>query len=75
MIVKTITVPNRDKQGWLHGTKNILVQWVCPTCDKEMGTPKLERFHEDGEWYSVHVWSNQCGHTAKYKELKVVSEV
>ncbi|MGN7197789.1 hypothetical protein ACTHS9_27625 [Bacillus mycoides] len=41
MTVKTITVPNRDLQGWLYGTKNVTVEWSCPTCGKEMGNPKL----------------------------------
>ncbi|WP_179194271.1 hypothetical protein [Bacillus thuringiensis] len=25
--LKTITVPNRDLQGWLHGTKSVTVEW------------------------------------------------
>ena len=70
--MKKITVTNRDKSGWLHGTKNIVVKWDCPICGELMGEPKLKRFHEDGEWYSVHTWINECGHVAKYKELKEV---
>lgn len=73
MSVKTITIPNRDSQGWLHGTKEITVEWKCPTCDKEMGQPTLKNFCEDGEFYAVHTWENDCGHVAKYSSLKETS--
>lgn len=66
-----ITVPNRDSEGWLHDTKTVKVIWKCPTCSKEMGKPKLQLFCEDGEFYSVHTWSNDCGHIAKYKDLLI----
>lgn len=68
--MKTIVIPNRDLFGWLHGTKTVKVEWECPTCGQGMGEPKLESFCEDGEFYSVHVWDNPCGHLAKYKDLK-----
>ncbi|WP_026592866.1 hypothetical protein [Bacillus sp. UNC437CL72CviS29] len=72
MTVKTITVPNRDLQGWLYGTKNVTVEWSCPTCGKEMGKPNLENFCEDETWYVVHKWDNECGHIAKYTDLKEI---
>ena len=37
-----------------------------------MGKPKLENFCEDGVWYVVHKWDNDCGHIAKYTDLKEV---
>lgn len=70
--VRAITVPNRDSAGWLHGTKNIKVLWVCPSCKESMGEPRLQNFCEDGEFYNVHVWENECGHVAKYAELTLV---
>ncbi|MDH6674357.1 hypothetical protein M2277_005049 [Paenibacillus sp. LBL] len=68
---KLVTVPNRDKEGWLHGTKSILVKWNCPVCGEEMGTPEVKQFCEDGEFYSVDTWTNKCGHIAKYSDLEV----
>ncbi|OMF76794.1 hypothetical protein BK142_14850 [Paenibacillus glucanolyticus] len=70
--VRAITVPNRDSAGWLHGTKDVLASWVCPTCRKPMGEPQLQNFCEDGEFYYVHVWDNKCGHIAKYTDLILV---
>lgn len=70
--VRSVIVTDRDSVGWLRGTKQVTVEWTCPTCSKEMGKPKLNNFCEDGEWYAVHVWSNPCGHSAKYKDLKEV---
>ncbi|ETE97337.1 TPA: hypothetical protein ROY11_004493 [Bacillus cereus] len=72
MTVKTITVPDSDSYGRLHGTKNVTVEWNCPTCGKEMGNPKLENFCNDGVWYVVHKWDNKCGHIARYTDLKEV---
>lgn len=72
MLVKTIIVPNRDKQGWLHGTKNITVDWSCPSCKSEMGIPNITQFCEDGEFFSVHTWHNACGHVVKYTDLKEI---
>ncbi|MDX8367710.1 hypothetical protein [Cytobacillus sp. IB215665] len=72
-MIKTITVPNRDSQGWLHGTKNMKVEWTCPTCGQEMGQPTAKQFCEDGEFYNVNVWENDCGHVAKYTDLKVIN--
>ena len=70
--VKKIIIPNRDKQGWLHGTKEVVAVWECPVCKQEMGEPKWMRFCEDGEFYTVNVWTNQCGHIAKYSQLQLV---
>lgn len=70
---KVITIPNRDKDGWLHGTIQVIADWKCPVCGNPMGEPKLQQFCEDGEFYSVHTWSNDCGHVCKYTDLKIVS--
>lgn len=67
--VKVITVPNRDSAGWLHGTKNVEALWECPSCKKPMGEPRLQDFCEDGEFYNVHVWKNECGHITSYNEM------
>lgn len=72
MKTKIVTVPKRDKEGWLHGTKDVLVEWSCPQCGAEMGEPRPQTFCEDGEFFSVHVWENDCGHIARYRNLKVI---
>ncbi|WP_426981340.1 hypothetical protein [Bacillus pseudomycoides] len=72
MTVKTIVIPNRDLQGWLHGTKTITVEWNCPICGREMVEPQMKSFCEDGEWYAVHTWENKCGHIPLYEDLKEV---
>lgn len=69
-----IVVPDRDNAGWLYGTKVVHVEWFCPICNGPMGSPELQSFCEDGEFYSVHVWDNPCGHVAKYVDLKQVQE-
>ena len=70
MNVKVVTVPNRNEQGYLIGTKNILVNWTCPECGERMGDPEPTNYCEDGSYYVVDTWNNLCGHTAKYKDLK-----
>ncbi|PTM58351.1 hypothetical protein [Desmospora activa] len=70
METRIVTITNRD---WFRGTKVVEVEWKCPTCGEPMGEPKLRRFCEDGEWYDVHVWDNECGHIAKYRHLKIVN--
>lgn len=72
MDVKTITVPNRDEQGWLQGTKTVTVEWKCPICGEKMKDPSVHKFSEDGEWHAIHVWDNDCGHIAKYTDLKEI---
>lgn len=67
-----VTIPNRDNQGYLLGAKSVLVEWKCPTCGEIMGDPVVKQFCEDGEFYSVHTWENDCGHVAKYNDLKEV---
>lgn len=74
MDYRRIIIPNR-REGWLYGVKSVVVEWKCPECGQDMGEPTLKQFCEDGEFYSVHVWNNACGHVAKYKDLKVQREV
>jgi hypothetical protein len=75
MIIRQVTIPNRDEMGWIHGTKKVIVIWECPTCGKKMGEPHNHHFAEDGEWYDVDIWQNDCGHTTKYKDLKIIEKL
>lgn len=70
-----VTVVDRDLQRDLWGNGYQAIDQVlttveiadtCPCCGGKRGKPHLERFCEDGEWYSVSVWSNPCGHVDKY---------
>lgn len=71
-LYRVVTIPQRDRDGWLLGTKTVKADWHCPTCGREMGTPRWWSFCEDGEWYSIHVWENKCGHTTKYNSLTII---
>ena len=66
---RTITLPNRDNEGWLYGTRDVTVDWECPVCGQEMGEPELRNYCEDGEFYATHNWANPCGHHVNYGDL------
>lgn len=70
---KIITIPYRDKEGWMHGTASVEVDWECPVCGCPMGEPVLRPYCEDGEFYGVHNWTNICGHKISYGQLNPVS--
>lgn len=38
----------------------------CPICGGKRGEPRWHRFHENGDWHSVNVWDNPCGHVDTY---------
>lgn len=67
--VKKVTITTRDSNGWLQGVKDVNVVWACPNCGGKMGNVVTIQQTEDGQWFSVSTWQNDCGHTAKYKEL------
>ena len=48
---------------------NITIRDCCPVCGGKRGKPVLRRYCEDGEWYSVHNWTNPCGHVDKYRDV------
>lgn len=48
----------------------------CPQCGGPRGvdidgqsTVRNHNFHEDGEWLSVDVWTNPCGHVDMYEAV------
>jgi hypothetical protein len=41
----------------------------CPVCGRKRGEPVLRRYCDDGEWYSVHNWTNPCGHIDMYPDV------
>jgi hypothetical protein len=73
-----VTVIDRDLQArlWGNGYQSINQVLVtrdisdsCPQCGQPRGTPHLERYCEDDEWYSVSRWENPCGHLDTYKTI------
>lgn len=54
---------------WRCGPKTVEIDDMCPKCDGPRGEPYWYRFHENGEWYSVHRWNNPCGHIDKYRDV------
>ena len=68
---KTVIVPNKDGNGYVIGTKSIVVEWKCPVCSQEMGEPRFWDLVEDGAFYPINIWDNPCGHVVEYDDLKV----
>ena len=54
------------KDGWITGTRNVTIADTCPVCGGKRGMPTVRNFCEDGEWYSIDAWTNECGHIDKY---------
>ncbi|WP_433856744.1 hypothetical protein [Streptomyces kronopolitis] len=44
----------------------VIVSAECPCCGGPRGSAVPYRFHEDGDWYTAHKWTNQCGHVDTY---------
>jgi hypothetical protein len=73
----TVTVADRAAQNrnWGYGPggapplRTVSIAAVCPVCGGPRGEPRLERYHEDGDWYSVSRWENPCGHVDKYTDV------
>lgn len=54
--------------GWTFYPMNVEISDNCPICGGKRGQPKEKYFCEDGEWYTVETWDNECGHVDKYKD-------
>ena len=54
--------------GWIYYPKTIKINDTCPICGLLRGKPKSYRFHEDGNWFTVDIWENPCGHLDTYAE-------
>jgi hypothetical protein len=55
--------------GWTYHPMAVTISAACPLCGCERGDPKQHRFHEDGEWFTVQKWKNDCGHMDLYSNL------
>jgi len=63
----TVVVVKRD--GWNVQTVTVNISKVCPVCGGPRGIPTWQTFCEDGEWLSVNIWTNDCGHVDLYKDV------
>lgn len=59
--------------GWTYYPMNIVIADNCPVCGGKRGAPVAHNFCEDGEWFTVDRWDNQCGHLDKYKDCYLES--
>ncbi|MFZ3595123.1 hypothetical protein [Streptomyces sp. BH104] len=48
------------------GIATVTVAAECPRCGGPRGSAVPYRSCEDGEWYTVHKWTNGCGHVDSY---------
>lgn len=55
--------------GWTYYPKEISISDNCPKCGNKRGMPEVRNFCEDGDFYQVHIWKNQCGHIDLYKDV------
>lgn len=71
----TVTVMYRNNwfggDGWKFYPVTVQIPAVCPVCGGPRGEPTWDRFRDTGEWYSVHKWTNPCGHVDKYKDILI----
>ena len=68
----TVTVRDRSRESnYAYGPffKTVTISKTCPTCGGRRGQPELRSFHEDGEWFYVHQWTNPCGHVDAYADV------
>ncbi|QKW07012.1 hypothetical protein HUT18_11955 [Streptomyces sp. NA04227] len=49
--------------------RSIVLSAECPRCGGPRGSAVPQRFHEDGDWYTVDKWDNPCGHVDTYTSV------
>lgn len=54
--------------GWVYYPMTVEISDNCPVCGSKRGTPRGHHFCEDGEWFTVDIWDNPCGHLDMYKD-------
>jgi hypothetical protein len=54
--------------GWTYHPMTVTISKTCPVCGGKRGEPKSYRFCEDGEWFTVNTWENDCGHVDSYRD-------
>ena len=54
--------------GWQYYPMRVNISKNCPVCGKPRAKAYPYHFCEDGEWFTVDKWDNECGHIDKYKD-------
>lgn len=73
----TMTVRVRDRASeapWGSGLnrpaiRTVTIPRACPRCGCPRGEARNLNQHDDGEWYSVDIWQNPCGHVDHYADV------
>ena len=69
----TVTVMYRNNwfggDGWTYYPKTITISAFCPQCGERRGIPTWINQAEDGEWFQLNVWTNECGHLDTYHSV------
>ena len=55
--------------GWTYYPMTIDIGDNCPQCGCPRGKPRIHTQCEDGEYFHVHVWTNECGHVDFYQSV------
>jgi hypothetical protein len=75
----TVTVMHRNNyeggDGWTYYAKTVTISAYCPICGERRGAPTWHNQCEDGEWFSLNVWENPCGHKDLYKDVLIEAGV
>lgn len=59
-----------DPSGsWGGRPVTVKIADTCPVCGGPRGELRWQTFCEDGEWFTVNVWTNACGHVDKYTDV------
>ena len=61
-----VTVSERDHN---LNIVTVTIASTCPTCGGRRGKPVLRPYCEEGQFYSVHTWTNPCGHVDYYPDV------
>ena len=67
----TVRVIDRGKSRSYTGVtvRTVTIPATCPTCGGPRGEPRNHNQCEDGDWLSVDVWKNPCGHVDSYTDV------
>jgi hypothetical protein len=69
----TVTIMYRNSydggDGWTYYPLTVAIADTCPVCGGPRGEPVMQPFREDGEWYALSTWTNECGHLDRYQDV------